>query len=114
MPLLKFFSRAPLRMDVAAVHLQLSKSWNVPAELNTTPLQFVFTTQAEMYPSAACFIDVRAKAKPERTPAYLEERMKELTEIVRQATGNPSDTVRVRIELFDPSLSYSKCFDAEL
>ena len=113
MPLVKFFSRTALRFDVAAVHALLCKSWAVPADMVSTPLQFAFSTQTETYPPCACFVDIRAKAKPERTPAFLEERMKEIADIVRSAAGDKGD-VRVRIELFEPSLSYSKCFEIKL
>jgi len=117
MPLLKIFSCAPLRMDVASVHQQLCKSWGVPSELSTTPLDIFILVQpgeVPIFPKADCFVDIRVKAKPERTPEYLEERMEELTEIVRQAMGNPSAVVRVRITLLDAARCHSKRFGSKL
>ena len=116
MPLIKFFSRTALRFDVAAVHAQLCKSWAVPSDTATTPLQFVFSTHTETFPPRACLVDIRAKVKPERTPAFLDERMREIAEIVRgsQAGDDNMADVRVCIELFEPSLSCSKCFDMKL
>ncbi|CAE8662856.1 unnamed protein product, partial [Polarella glacialis] len=108
MPLCKIFSRRALNVSAPVLHDALARIWGVSATPNvlkvlSLPFHDASGSTEEVY------VDIRAKAKPERTPEVVDEACQKTAELLSRY-GHP--TV-VRAELYEPSLQYSATKDAE-
>mmetsp|Transcript_11078 Transcript_11078/g.25174 ORF Transcript_11078/g.25174 Transcript_11078/m.25174 type:complete len:108 (-) Transcript_11078:259-582(-) len=101
MPLLKIFSRRPLGVPASVLHQRLVAIWNVestPQVLKVLSLPVVDeSTQGE-----DVYVDIRAKAKPERTPQVVEEACRRTASLL----GEHGHKAVVRLELYEPSLQF--------
>ncbi|KAJ9472408.1 hypothetical protein DIPPA_34942 [Diplonema papillatum] len=102
MPLLKIVSTAPLRLDLKRLHSSVMGIFNTPS----TGVQITSSEVSDMYP-AGIFVEMRAKAKPERDAAWMKQALGDLTLAFKDA-GAPED-VRIRCEMFDEQLLYKNC-----
>ena len=96
MPLLKIFSRQALRVSANALHPSLQKIWNVPADVLTVLVCPVH----DMSGSEDLYIDVRAKAKPERTQEVVNQAMVDMKKLFDEH----GYSANIRVELYEPSL----------
>jgi len=97
--LVKIFSRLPLQLDLPRFHSSLMKVFDVPSEA----LQVICVPNVQMYPNPSMvYVSIRAKSKASRTPQLMEGMLKETASLLK-IQGIQED-VRVRCELYDPSL----------
>ena len=96
MPLLKIFSRQALRVSANALHPSLQKIWNVPADVLTVLVCPVHDVSG----SEDLYIDVRAKAKPERTQEVVNQAMVDMKKLFDEH----GYSANIRVELYEPSL----------
>ena len=73
---------------------------------------------SDMYPVHDVYVDIRAKAKKERTPSFLQSAMQQLSEEVnanleRNNAGSSFD-IKVRLELYEPTLQHTFASKAKL
>ena len=105
MPVIKFLSTLPATLpQLSSLAPRLCEIWRVPSDalrlLNVKAFD-VHTSAAEQ--GATVYVEVRAKAKPERTDRAVEAAMAEMSELLAEH-GHQAD---VRVELFDPALTHS-------
>ena len=107
MPVIKFFA-SPQHLAtlprLATLAPRLQEIWRVPSSalrLLAVQTHDVATTAAR--DGATVFVDVRAKAKPERTPEALQTYMAAMTDLLAEHNHRAD----VRVELFDASLAHS-------
>lgn len=97
MPLLKIFTAGKaLSVPVSTLHPALMKIWSVPAGV----LKVLVLPALDMSGEEDIFIDVRAKAKPERTQAVVDTAMKDTSSLFSQHGYRAN----IRVELYEPSL----------
>jgi hypothetical protein len=96
MPLLKIFSRHALRVSADVLHPPLKKIWNVPADV----LKVLVCPVHDMSGSEDIYIDVRAKAKPERTQEVVDQAMEDMKKLFSEHGYSAS----IRVELYEPRL----------
>ena len=96
MPLLKIFSRDALRVSAEVLHPSLRAIWNVPADV----LKVIVCPVHDMSGSEDIYIDVRAKAKPERTQEVIDQ----ATEDMKKLFSEHGYSTNIRVELYEPSL----------
>ena len=96
MPLLKIFSRQALRVSADALHPSLQTIWNVPADV----LKVLVCPVHDMSGSEDLYIDVRAKAKPERTQEAVNQAMVDMKKLFDEH----GYSANIRVELYEPSL----------
>mmetsp|Transcript_37014 Transcript_37014/g.81071 ORF Transcript_37014/g.81071 Transcript_37014/m.81071 type:complete len:103 (+) Transcript_37014:104-412(+) len=96
MPLLKVFSSRALRVSADSLHAPLQKIFNVPADV----LKVLILPTHDMSGKEDLYIDVRAKAKPERTQEVVDKAMVDMKELF----GQHGYTANIRVELYEPSL----------
>merc|ERR1719410_1768067 len=102
MPLVKIFSRGALNVSATSLQSPLVKIWGV----TSTPhvLKVISLTAADESNSGEnVYVDIWAKAKPERTPEVVGKACKETASLL----VTHGYTVNVRAELYEPSLQYS-------
>eukprot|EP00440_Ansanella_granifera_P059059 gb/GFBE01064016.1/.p1 GENE.gb/GFBE01064016.1/~~gb/GFBE01064016.1/.p1 ORF type:complete len:129 (+),score=20.27 gb/GFBE01064016.1/:1-387(+) len=102
MPLVKIFSRQPLRVATSTLHRSLAQIWGVAAtpdvmKVLSLPMHDASNSGEEVY------VDVRAKAKPDRTPQVAQECCNMTADLLRKQGYN----TQVRLELYEPSLQYT-------
>jgi len=108
MPLLKIFSRNALTVSADALHHELTKIWKVPADVLKVlivPCHDISSSGNGSGDGGAdddtdLYIDVRAKAKPERTPDVIDTAMAN-TQNLLEGHGYKAS---IRVELYEPSL----------
>ena len=96
MPLLKIFSRQALRVSADVLHPPLQRIWNVPADV----LKVLVCPVHDMSGAEDVYIDVRAKAKPERTQEVVDQAMADMNKLFSEH----GYSANIRVELYDPSL----------
>eukprot|EP00927_Polykrikos_kofoidii_P066559 TRINITY_DN62140_c0_g1_i1.p2 TRINITY_DN62140_c0_g1~~TRINITY_DN62140_c0_g1_i1.p2 ORF type:complete len:109 (-),score=21.94 TRINITY_DN62140_c0_g1_i1:156-482(-) len=101
MPLVKLFSRVPLRAPAAKLHTALTKIWKVEATPQVLKVLNV-PVHDESTIGEDVFVDIRAKAKPERTPEVVEKAIEETAALLAEH----GYLANVRLELYEPSLQY--------
>eukprot|EP00933_Yihiella_yeosuensis_P022034 TRINITY_DN1733_c0_g1_i1.p1 TRINITY_DN1733_c0_g1~~TRINITY_DN1733_c0_g1_i1.p1 ORF type:complete len:114 (+),score=22.39 TRINITY_DN1733_c0_g1_i1:109-450(+) len=102
MPLVKIFSRQSLKVPAATLHEALVKIWGVAKtpevmKVLSLPVHDCSTSGEDVY------VDIRAKAKPDRTPDVVNEACKQTAALL----STHGYAVNVRAELYEPSLQYS-------
>ena len=91
---------APLP-PVATLYPKLQEIWDVPASV--LKVFVAHTNDCSARPGETLFVDVRAKAKPDRTPTAVAHKMKQMGLLFKTHGHNAN----IRVELFEPSLSQS-------
>eukprot|EP00928_Gymnodinium_smaydae_P044889 TRINITY_DN29963_c0_g2_i1.p2 TRINITY_DN29963_c0_g2~~TRINITY_DN29963_c0_g2_i1.p2 ORF type:complete len:107 (-),score=32.32 TRINITY_DN29963_c0_g2_i1:47-367(-) len=99
MPLVKVFSRSPLKVSATALHGALARIWGVEAspqvmKVMALPVQDASSIGEDVY------VDIRAKAKPERTQEYCQQACKQTAALLAEH-GHKAN---VRLELYAPEL----------
>ena len=120
MPLLKIFSRKALTVSADTLHSRLTKIWKVPNDV----LKVLIIPTHDMSSSSVAsstsssdgaddncenndldldslYVDIRAKAKPERTKDVINNAMILTQNLLKEYGYNKST---IRIELYEPSL----------
>ena len=95
-PVLKIFSSKALRVSADALHLPLQKVWSVPANV----LKVLVLPCHDMSGPDDLYVDVRAKAKPERTQEVVDRAMADMRDLFREH----GYSANIRVELYEPSL----------
>jgi hypothetical protein len=115
MPLLKIFSRKALTVSADTLHNRLTKIWKVPDDvlkvliIPTHDMSFsVASSSSSSDGDVDCendldslYVDIRAKAKPERTKDVINNAMINTQNLLKEYGYNKST---IRIELYEPSL----------
>ena len=96
MPLLKVFSSQALRVSADTLHSSLRTIWKVPSDV----LKVLILPTHDMSGTEDLYIDVRAKAKPERTQEVVDKAMADMRELFREH----GYAANIRVELYEPSL----------
>jgi len=106
MPLVKVFRRAGPHPNgfptAASVHQAMTKIWDVPESVCKILIQELpdwSCTEGE-----SVYIDIRAKAKNDRTGPALEIKMQQIETFFR-INGHIAN---IRVELYDPTLQHSR------
>mmetsp|Transcript_3415 Transcript_3415/g.5098 ORF Transcript_3415/g.5098 Transcript_3415/m.5098 type:complete len:104 (+) Transcript_3415:98-409(+) len=99
MPLLKIFTSNALKVSASSLHQRLQKIWNVPGDV----LKVLVLPSLDMSGDEDLYIDVRAKAKPERTQDAIDNVMKEMQSLFAEHGYNTN----IRVELYSPDLQSS-------
>lgn len=107
MPLLKIFTQKALTVSANTLHKSLTTIWKVPSDVLKVLVVPTFDASGKGEgddDDKVVYIDVRAKAKPERTQ-----------DVVDQAMVNTQDLLKdhgykatIRVELYEPSLQSSR------
>ncbi|CAE7892766.1 unnamed protein product [Symbiodinium sp. KB8] len=101
MPLVKIFSKQPLKVPVSKLHTTLVKIWGV----STTP-EVLKVLNLPLFDASGyedVFVDIRAKQKVERTAEVLQDCCQQTADLFSQ-TGH---SCRVRLEVYEPSLQFT-------
>eukprot|EP00929_Paragymnodinium_shiwhaense_P007806 TRINITY_DN111705_c0_g1_i1.p1 TRINITY_DN111705_c0_g1~~TRINITY_DN111705_c0_g1_i1.p1 ORF type:complete len:116 (+),score=26.66 TRINITY_DN111705_c0_g1_i1:83-430(+) len=95
MPLVKVFTRKALRVSANELQGPLCEIWGAPK----TVLKVAICRIDDMTDSCGedIYVDLRAKAKEERTPAWVDDALEKTCQVFRQHGYHPS----VRLEMFD-------------
>lgn len=103
MPLLKIFSNKALTVSANLLHKRLTTIWKVPEDVLKVLVVPTFDESGRSGGSAddtAVYIDVRAKAKPERTPDVINAAMVNTQALLKEHGYKAT----IRVELYEPSL----------
>ena len=117
MPVIKFFSASPQTLPrLSSLAPRLLDIWRVPRDVlrlvslqsfdflsPATSAKLTAPADAAKTTTAPVYVEVRAKAKPDRTPEYVQDAMEQMSDLFEQH-GFRAD---VRVELFDPRLTRS-------
>ena len=96
MPLLKIFASQAMRVSADALHPALRKIWGVPADV----LKVLVLPCHNMSGPEDLYLDVRAKARPERTQEVVDAAMSDMRKLFQDHGYSAS----IRVELYEPSL----------
>ncbi|CAJ1329749.1 unnamed protein product [Effrenium voratum] len=101
MPLIKIFSRQPLKVSARKLHPALAEIWGV----SSTPavLKILCLATHDASGPEEVYVDVRAKQKPERTDEVLQTCCRATIELLARH-GHSS---KVRLETYEPSLQFT-------
>ena len=105
MPLLKIFTANALTVSANTLHKRLTTIWKVPASV--MKVLVVPTLDASGKGDGdekVVYIDVRAKAKPERTQDVIDTAMTDTQELLKEHGYKAS----IRVELYEPSLQSAR------
>ena len=103
MPLLKIFSRKALTVSANSLHKRLLTIWKVPEDVLKVlvlPTYDESGTAGNDGNDNSVYIDVRAKAKPERTQQFIDEAMLSTQALMKEHGYKAT----IRVELYEPSL----------
>mmetsp|Transcript_19008 Transcript_19008/g.40097 ORF Transcript_19008/g.40097 Transcript_19008/m.40097 type:complete len:110 (-) Transcript_19008:303-632(-) len=102
MPLLKIFSQKALTVSANTLHQRLMTIWKVPADVLKVLVVPTFDASDDIGDTDdnAVYIDVRAKAKPERTQEVVDEAMVNTQKLLNEHGYKAT----IRVELYEPSL----------
>jgi len=98
MPLVKVFARRALRCVAADLHQPLCRIWKVPTDVLKV-LVFPAVDQS-VVPGEDVYVDLRAKAKPDRTKEVVQQAIKQTSNLFYEF----GHSANIRVELYDPSL----------
>lgn len=96
MPLLKIFTASSLKVSAGSLHQRLRQIWNVPEDV----LKVLVLPTLDMSGDEDVYIDVRAKAKPERTQDVIDNAMTEMQSLFAEHGYKAN----IRVELYSPEL----------
>ena len=101
MPLLKIFTQKALTVSANTLHRRLMTIWKVPEDvLKVLVLPTHDASGEDDGDDAVVYVDVRAKAKPERTQDVIEAAMKNTQALLKEHGYKAT----IRVELYEPSL----------
>eukprot|EP00441_Pelagodinium_beii_P026291 CAMPEP_0197662520 /NCGR_PEP_ID=MMETSP1338-20131121/53756_1 /TAXON_ID=43686 ORGANISM="Pelagodinium beii, Strain RCC1491" /NCGR_SAMPLE_ID=MMETSP1338 /ASSEMBLY_ACC=CAM_ASM_000754 /LENGTH=95 /DNA_ID=CAMNT_0043240407 /DNA_START=54 /DNA_END=338 /DNA_ORIENTATION=+ len=95
MPLVKIFSKQPLKVSASVLKESLVKIWGVAATPNVMKVLNLPVHDASS-DGEEVFVDVRAKAKPDRTPEVAQNCCSQTANLLKQH----GYTTSVRLELY--------------
>jgi len=121
MPLLKIFSRKALTVSADTLHNRLTKIWKVPDDVLKVLIIPTHDMSSSVVASSSSssssssggtddscdldldslYVEIRAKAKPERTKDVINNAMINTQNLLKEYGYNKST---IRIELYEPSL----------
>ena len=105
MPLLKIFSQKALTVSANSLHERLATIWKVPEDVLKvlvlpTHDQSGRSDDEDGSDDNSVYVDVRAKAKPERTQDVIDAAMAKTQELLKEHGYKAT----IRVELYEPSL----------
>eukprot|EP00536_Pseudo-nitzschia_multiseries_P004905 jgi/Psemu1/11233/gm1.11233_g len=102
MPLLKIFSEKALTVSANSLHKRLAIIWKVPEDVLKVLVLPTYdqSGKADNDDDNSVYIDVRAKAKPERTQHVIDTAMANTQELLKENGYKAT----IRVELYEPSL----------
>ena len=104
MPLLKIFTQKALTVSANTLHKSLTTIWKVPEDVSKVLILPTFDASDSGNNDQAVYIDVRAKAKPERTQDVIDQAMIRTQESLNQHGYKAT----IRVELYEPSLQSAR------
>ena len=105
MPLLKIFTEKALSVSANTLHKRLTTIWKVPEDVLKVLVVPTFDASGKGDGTEnAVFIDVRAKAKPERTNDVIDEAMISTQKLLMEHGYKAT----IRVELYEPSLQSAR------
>jgi hypothetical protein len=108
MPLLKIFTQKELSVSANTLRKRLTTIWKVPEDVLKVLVLPIFDASGNDGSGGgddkAVYIDVRAKAKPERTQDVIDEAMVNTQELLKEHGYKAT----VRVELYEPSLQSAR------
>ena len=106
MPLLKIFTEKALTVSAKTLHKRLTTIWKVPEDVLKVLVVPTFDASGndDSESGNAVYIDVRAKAKPERTKQVIDEAMVSTQELLQEHGYKAT----IRVELYEPSLQSAR------
>ena len=105
MPLLKIFTQKALTVSANTLHQRLTTIWKVPADVLKVLVLPTFDVSGNGDgDDNAIYIDVRAKAKPERTKDVIDEAMVNTQDLLKEHGYKAT----IRVELYEPSLQSAR------
>ena len=106
MPLLKIFTQKALTVSANTLHKRLTAIWKVPEDVLKVLVVPTFDASDNSNGGEmdAVYIDVRAKAKPERTKQVVDEAMIHTQELLKEH----GYLATIRVELYEPSLQSAR------
>mmetsp|Transcript_31195 Transcript_31195/g.73502 ORF Transcript_31195/g.73502 Transcript_31195/m.73502 type:complete len:110 (-) Transcript_31195:23-352(-) len=105
MPLLKIFSEKALTVSANSLHKRLASIWKVPKDVLKILVLPTYDQSGKTghEDDQNVYIDVRAKAKPERTQDVIDVAMAKTQELLKESGYKAT----IRVELYEPSLQSS-------
>ena len=105
MPLLKIFTQKALTVSANTLHKRLTTIWKVPGDvLKVLILPTFDASNGNDGGDNGVYIDVRAKAKPERTQDVIDEAMIHTQDLLKEHGYQAT----IRVELYEPSLQSAR------
>ena len=107
MPLLKIFTQKGLSVSANTLHKRLTTIWKVPEDVLKVLVVPTFDASGKGDGDGdidSVYIDVRAKAKPERTKEVVDEAMISTQELLKEHGYKAT----IRVELYEPSLQSAR------
>lgn len=105
MPLLKIFTQKALTVSANTLHKRLTTIWKVPGDVLKVLVVPTFdASNGNEAGDSAVYIDVRAKAKPERTQDVIDEAMIHTQDLLKEHGYKAT----IRVELYEPSLQSAR------
>merc|ERR1711974_182067 len=99
MPLCKIFTRSALRVSADELHGHFARIWGVPKPVCKV-LILPALDMSSNFPGEDVYVDIRAKAKADRTPENVSKSLAEISDLLHKY-GHPAN---IRIELYDEKL----------
>eukprot|EP00533_Pseudo-nitzschia_delicatissima_P001964 CAMPEP_0116089252 /NCGR_PEP_ID=MMETSP0327-20121206/6328_1 /TAXON_ID=44447 /ORGANISM="Pseudo-nitzschia delicatissima, Strain B596" /LENGTH=107 /DNA_ID=CAMNT_0003580435 /DNA_START=67 /DNA_END=390 /DNA_ORIENTATION=- len=100
MPLLKIFTQKALTVSANTLHKRLTAIWKVPEDVLKVLVVPTFDASGNGGIDNDVYIDVRAKAKTERTKEVIDEAMVNTQDLLKEHGYKAT----IRVELYEPSL----------
>ena len=100
MPLLKIFTQKALTVSANTLHKRLTAIWKVPEDVLKVLVVPTFDSSGNGDIDNDIYVDVRAKAKPERTKEVIDEAMINTQDLLKEHGYKAT----IRVELYEPSL----------
>lgn len=113
MPLLKIFTQNALNVSANTLHKRLTTIWKVPEDVLKVLVVPTFDASGKSDGDSdsdidigmeSVYIDVRAKAKPERTKEVIDKAMINTQELLKEH----GYAATIRVELYEPSLQSAR------
>lgn len=109
MPLLKIFTQKALNVSANTLHKRLTTIWKVPGDVLKVLVVPTFDASGKNDVDSdsgmeSVYIDVRAKAKSERTKEVIDKAMINTQELLKEH----GYAATIRVELYEPSLQSAR------
>mmetsp|Transcript_35890 Transcript_35890/g.65867 ORF Transcript_35890/g.65867 Transcript_35890/m.65867 type:complete len:187 (+) Transcript_35890:79-639(+) len=101
MPMVEVFTRNALRMTANKIHGHMCEVWQAPAEV--LKVVVVPILDQNLQTGEEVFVNVRAKAKPERTQQFCEEAMEKSSTYFYEH----GHAANIRVELYNPDQQWA-------